>query len=370
MALLTPGPLTSPLGTPTITACFKQQPDDFCVTEVLGFAPDGEGEHLWLDVEKVGLNTERVARALAEACGVAPDAVSWSGLKDRHARTRQWFSVQLPQQPVLAHPETPTVCDDGTWCVHQAVFSRRKLRRGAHAGNTFRITLRAMKRPSEDEPTALSASLEALLRQIQQQGVPNYFGAQRFGHAGANLGRGLALLADRRAGRRRRRDPRENLWVSAVRSALFNHVLAARVQDGSWNQYRPGDVLQLDGRGSFFQPTAAEEADWPARLSAGLLHPTGPLPGAGVPVVHEDVAALEQQVLAPWQSVIDDLAALKIPSARRALRVSVADLSWSWLAEDTLTLTFYLTAGAFATSVLQSIVHLDETSRHAFSAEQ
>lgn len=358
---LTAGARPSPWGEPVASGCLKRLPEDFIVEEVLGFEPVAEaGEHLWLWVRKRGLNTDQVARELASVLGVRPDAVSYSGLKDRHAVTTQWFSVhfhgagqgQNDWQLADAVQRVPVMAGEGEYQVLQSLRVARKLRRGTHAANRFVITLRDVQGDRE----ALAQRLACL----RDQGVPNYFGLQRFGRDGRNLAQGLALLADRRAGRRRRRDNRESLWLSSLRSALFNQVLGSRVEQGSWNRCLPGDVLQLDGRGSFFRPDA-EADDWSARLQAGLIHPTGPLPGDGQPVVTDAVAALEAKVLAPWQGIVDDLAALRVPGQRRALRLRVEDLAWSWPEADVLRLDFRLTAGSFATSVIEQLMRVDGT---------
>lgn len=359
---LGPGRFLSPWGAPVCRAVLKRHPEDFQVDEVLGFAPDGAGEHLWLQVEKAGLNTDRVARALAATLGLSPAMVSWSGLKDRHALTRQWFSVHWPGGGDWPLGDAWQQDEDGRWRVVQALRSSRKLRRGAHAGNAFRITLREVAGDRDVIETRLNA--------MAATGVPNHFGLQRFGHGARNIDQGLMLLADRRAGRRRRRDNRESLWISAVRSALFNQVLDRRVADGSWTRWCEGDVLQLDGRGSFFTPAPEALPEALSRLASQALHVTGPLPGDGAPAVTATVAALEAEVLSPWVSVCADLAALRVPGQRRALRLRVEDLVWSWSAPDTLVLSFTLTAGAFATSMLQCVATLDEEQAHALSAEQ
>lgn len=358
MADLTAGSFRTPWAAPLGRARLKSVPEDFVVEEVLGFEPDGEGEHLWLWVEKRGLNTEQVIAAVAAELNLPVRQVSYAGLKDRQALTRQWLSVHWPGDGRWTR--ATTLSGDGYQVLRQA-RSLRKLRPGAHAGNRFRIMLRAV--------TAPPALVAARLQQVAAEGVPNHFGLQRFGWQQDNIARGLALLARRQQGGRRRPGVRESLWLSAVRSALFNQVLDHRVSDGSWARYLPGDVLQLDGRHSFFVPAGTPD-DGLERLHTQALHVTGPLPGAGRPVVTDEVAALEASVLAPWAAVVDALAALNVPHQRRALRLRVADLDWQWPADGLLQLTFELTAGAFATSVLSSLFTLDEESPHALSAQQ
>lgn len=363
MPPLRPGPCPSPWGEPVAVARLKAQPEDFVVEEQLGFEPAGEGEHLWLWVEKRGLNTDALSRELAQRLGVSPALISFSGLKDRQALTRQWFSVHTPA--TWTHGADWRSLDDerfadGRYRVLRAERSTRKLRRGTHAANRFRITLREVRGETE--------AIEARLEQLKAGGVANYFGPQRFGHGERNIGQGLALLASRRAGRARRRDNRESLWLSAIRSALFNQVLAARVNGGTWAACLPGDVLQLDGRSALFRPDP-QDAAIAHRLAGGELHPTGPLPGDGAPVVDDQVLALEAAVLASWQAIVDDLAALRVPVQRRALRLMLQSPCWHWASPEVLVLEFGLTAGAFATSVLQALAVLEEGQLDAFSAE-
>lgn len=180
----------------------------FQVEELLGFEPDGEGEHCCLWVEKEGVNTAEVARRLARFAGIREADVSWSGMKDRHAITRQWFSLHLLKREVdwrdWADPSVRLL---------QVSRHSRKLRRGTHRGNRFVIRL-------DDIEGDLSA-FEARLDQIGQQGVPNYFGPQRFGRDGNNIEAARQWLA---AGRPRKPRHLQALWLSSLRSLLFNEV--------------------------------------------------------------------------------------------------------------------------------------------------
>lgn len=355
---LTAGPYPSPWGEPVAIARLKAQPEDFVVEEQLGFEPAGEGEHLWLWVEKRGMNTDALSRELTARLGVSASLISFSGLKDRQALTRQWFSVHTTALWTLGADWFSV--ESGQFRVLRAERGARKLRRGAHAANRFSITLRDVR----GEPDAI----EARLQQIAAHGVANYFGPQRFGHGARNIGQGLALLASRRSGRARRRDNRESLWISALRSALFNQVLASRVHDRTWASCLTGDVLQLDGRSALFMPDPLD-AEIAPRLARGELHPTGPLPGDGESVVNGAVLAQEAEVLAPWQQICADLAALRVPAQRRALRLMLQAPAWHWPSADVLVVEFGLTAGAFATSVLQALAILEEGHLDAISAE-
>ena len=359
--VLTPlasGPCPSPWGEPVAIARLKAQPEDFVVEEQLGFEPTGEGEHLWLWVEKRGMNTDALSRELAARLGGSAALVSFSGMKDRQALTRQWFSVHSTALWTLGDDWLSV--EGGQYRVLRVERGARKLRRGAHAANRFCITLRDVRGEHD--------AIESRLQLIAAQGVANYFGPQRFGHGGRNIGQGLALLASRRSGRARRRDNRESLWLSALRSALFNQVLASRVRNQTWAVCLPGDVLQLDGRSALFKPDPLD-AEIAPRLARGELHPTGPLPGDGASVIDDSVLTFESHVLAPWQAICADLAALRVPAQRRSLRLMLQAPSWHWPAPDTLVIEFALTAGAFATSVLQSLAVLEEGRLDEISAE-
>ena len=201
-------------------------------------SPVGEGEHLWLWVEKRNLNTE-AAKRIARAAGVPLKLISYAGLKDRQALTRQWFSLHLPGK---ADPDLAAAEDDSLRLL-QRVRHQRKLQRGAHSANGFRLRLTDLH--------ADHAQLDARLERIRAQGVPNYFGLQRFGYEGGNL------LGARDFAARDELPVQRNLrsrLLSAGRSYLFNRVLAQRVADGSWAEARVGDLLAFTDSRSFFPP--------------------------------------------------------------------------------------------------------------------
>ncbi|MDI1300813.1 MAG: tRNA pseudouridine(13) synthase TruD [bacterium] len=340
-------------GEPVCSAVLRAEPEDFQVDEILGFPPSGEGEHVFLQIRKRNQNTAWVAEQLAKAAGLKPDAVSYAGLKDRRAVTTQWFSLHLPGKSL---PDLSAFWSEDIQLVTQT-FNQRKLKRGAHQGNRFVITLRDVEGDH--------AAVESRLEQIAAQGVPNYFGPQRFGHDNGNLQAGEALLQQKP---RRRLNYRESIALSALRSALFNGVLGERIRQKNWNTALPGDVLMLDGRGSFFRPEADDTAIG-QRLENMELHLTGPMPGKGTPVVSADVAALEQGVLSDCADLLRALEAFGVDAQRRALRLRAADLGWEWLDESSLRLAFALPSGAFATSVLRELATLRQTGLDAIPVE-
>ena len=322
-------------------AVLKASAEDFQVDEVLDIPLTGEGEHLWLWVEKRGLNTEEAARRIAKAAGVPLRTVSYAGLKDRQALTRQWFSVQLPGKadPDLAAAENDTLK------ILKTARHKRKLQRGAHAANGFTLRLTQLK--------ADQAAIDERLKLIAQQGIPNYFGAQRFGHDGGNLvdARGWAA----RKALPEQRNVRSRL-LSTARSYVFNQVLAARVADGSWQRAQVGDLLAFTDSRSFFPAGEAECSD--PRLAILDLHPTGPQWGEGESPAAGLTHALEQQVATREADLCDWLIKAGMSHERRILRLPIGGLTWHYPEPDILQLEFVLPAGCFATVLVRELVDL------------
>jgi len=318
----------------------RVEPGDFEVDEQLGFAPDDHGTHVLLHVEKCGANTTWVASQLARRSGVPMHNVGFSGLKDRRALTRQWFSV----------PETRTVAIDA-WRSHQgegyrvleARLHTRKLRRGSHRSNRFRLRLRDLSGRLD----ALASRLDAM----QRLGVPNYFGGQRFGREGGNLERARDWASSGRAPADRQQ---RGFALSAARSELFNQVLVERVSFYNWNTLLPGEAIMLEGRKSFF---AAAEIDGAleARCASLDLHPSAPLHGKGESPALGVALELEARVLAREPELTALLEQQGLETQRRATRLVVRDLAWQ-LDGDILELRFELGRGCFATTVLAELV--------------
>jgi len=220
---------------------------------------------------------------------------------------------------------------------------RRKLKRGALRANDFEIVLR--------DVIGDTVALEARLAAIAKQGVPNYFGPQRFGREGGNLAIAERWFADDNAPADRFQ---RGFALSAARAWLFNAVLAARVSAGTWSRLQPGDVANLDGSGSVFSVAAVDDV-LAARCAELDVHPTGPLWGAGAPATSGAAAAVETTLIERHARFAQGLAAAGLVQERRALRLRVADLRWSREGSD-VRLCFRLSRGAFATAVLHELV--------------
>ncbi len=312
--------------------------------EVLGFEADGEGEHLLLKVEKRGANTLWVARELARYAGVSPREVSYAGIKDRNALAVQHFSLWLgkhvqPDWAALEHAE---------FRVLSVARHRRKLRIGSLKGNRFGLVLRNLSVPA--------AELGSRLAIIREQGVPNYFGSQRFGREGANITQVEALFSGQLTLRNRKL---RGLLLSTARSLIFNAVLSRRVEEHSWNTVLAGEICMLDGSHSVFHAESVDDV-LTARAQTGDLHPTGPLWGQGVSRASGDVAALETAIAHDYAGFAQGLEAAGLDQARRALRLPLKDLTWKTHESQALELGFFLPAGAYATAVLRELADTDD----------
>ncbi len=331
-------------GAPLPAAELKAAPEDFHVEEQLSFQPSETGPHWLLRVEKRMANTRWVAAEIARLAGVPGGEVGYAGLKDRHAVAVQWFSVPKLGRAAEYWNQVHTV----EFKVLEVRANLRKLRRGALSGNRFRIRLRNVTWSREE--------LDLKLNALRAHGAPNYFGAQRFGRDGYNLDRVAAWVQSGVAARGR---AERSFALSAARSLVFNAVLGRRVAAGDWSQLSPGDLASLDGSGSHFPVTAVDD-ELRRRLNAFDIHPSGPLWGRGEPASRGEALQHELETAREFGAVADLLAAQGLTQERRALRSTVRELS-SERDGSTLSLSFSLGRGQFATAVLREICELKET---------
>ncbi len=349
-------------GTRIAKAALKSCPEDFMVDEVPGLdgfpeSPGlddhaGEGEHLCLRLQKSGDNTEYVARELAALSGCRHFDVGFCGLKDRHAVTRQWFSIYRPGQETEDKAFIDLVGE--RWPVLSACRYRRKLRRGEHQGNRFVITLRHIAGAQADLETALVA--------LRERGAPNYFGPQRFGIAGANLDRAVEMGPDAmdrkrhgggrggRGGKRGggRSSNKNAIYFSAARSWIFNEVLARRVESDCWTEPLEGEP----------------------GLPENTRMPTGPLWGDGGTSATGPQELLEREVAAQAPELLQLFSTTRMQPERRALVLRPEQLVWSWPGEDCLRLEFFLPPGQYATTVLSDIFELEDLSLGQYNNQQ
>ncbi len=327
-------------GKPSADGDLRTRNSDFIVKEILPIHPAGEGEHHFVHIRKDGLNTNFVAEKLAKFAGVHPRDVTAAGQKDRHAVTDQWFGIRIPGKDM---PDWNNLGLEGV-TVLEAHRHNKKLRSGALSGNRFKITVRNISDTS---------GLEKRLRQIKRTGVPNYFGEQRFGHNGKNLEMARRMFAGKRIKDRNKR----GIYLSAVRSNLFNHVVSKRLESHN-TDYLEGDCVQLNGSRSFF---TAEVWDGTLknRLAENDIQLSAPMWGRGALPAVKEAADFEQSALAGFE---DDKAGLEragLDQERRPVLLKPENLRYQ-IEDSALIIEFALPAGCFATSVLRELINVTD----------
>jgi len=332
-------------------------PQHFIVEEIPAYPLSGAGEHLFVCIEKEGLTTPEVVKRIARATSVRDRDVGYAGLKDKHAITRQWFSL-------CSKDNTPESWDLGEGArVLTSARHLNKLRTGHLLGNRFEITL-------VDVPPDGLTRAHHICEEISSSGIPNTFGPQRFGYGGRNLARGLEWLgsltqnasgdatSDRREGSRRGRRGSKNarfdnkMLPSVLQSEMFNRYTVARL--ALTEELLDGEVVRLEGsKKCFIVEEAATELP---RLRSKDIHRTGSLVGPKTIAAQGRPRELEQEIEAQLGLSDAHLVALAqhAPGARRDLLVMPEDLSIEELTPGQLLLRFILPAGSYATELVRA----------------
>ncbi len=325
-------------GEPPLRGVIRSTPEDFQVDEVLGFEVDGDGTHAFLKIRKKNANSEWVAKQLARFAAVRPVDVGFAGLKDRRAVTTQWFSVDLAGRDA---PDWQQLSEGGIEFI-ETTRHRRKLKRGALRGNRFKLVVREIEGDM--------SLFKARLSKIADHGLPNYFGEQRFGFS--NLAKATAMFSGQLKKVRR---PEKGIYLSAARSWLFNKIVAARVETGSWHRAIAGDVMMLNGTQSIF-PIETPDEEIQQRIDRFDLHPTGAMWGSGELASSLEVKSLELAATENEALFCDGLKRAGLKQQRRSLRLMPLELQCKQLDATSLELTFELPAGSYATVVLRELL--------------
>ena len=341
-------------GKPISQADLRTNNSDFIVKEILPFTPTGEGEHHMLHVRKNGMNTVYIAEILAKFAKVHPKEVTYAGQKDKNAITEQWFGIRIPGKET---PEWTELNDDKLTILSSSRHSK-KLRIGALLGNRFVLTLRNIND---------TADVESRLQQIAKLGVPNYFGEQRFGHDGKNLILGRQMLS---GGRNIKDRHKRSMYLSAVRSNIFNQVVSFRLANHQVDTVA-GDCVMLAGSKSYFTAEVWDDV-LNSRLAEKDIQLSAPLWGRGTPLAQGEALALELTPLAELSADLQGLEEAGLSQERRPLLLEPQGMKWQFDA-NTLTLEFVLPAGSYATSVLRELADyqdVQESQRKVMVAEQ
>ena len=323
--------------------------EDFRVEELPLYQPSGEGEHLYLTVEKQGRTTPEVAKEIARALSVREREVGTAGLKDKRGITVQRVSILT-----RASPEDALRLSGPGWRVLAAARHGNKLRTGHLRGNRFRVVVRGTGEEGLQRA-------QAICGRLRSTGAANLFGPQRFGKYGDNAELGRKILLRDPAAQKAAHDRfLRRMALSALQSELFNRCLAARIGDGLFAAAIDGDVLKKRATGGLF---VCEDpaADGP-RVASGEVDPCGPLPGHSIFAARGEALRREQAVLDAAGVDPASFAAggAEMEGARRPYRIPVEDLAVEPLEPGVLALWFTLPKGSYAISVLREVTRSAE----------
>ncbi len=394
---------------PGVGGVLKERPEDFFVQELPLYEPSGQGEHLYCEIEKVGLSTFDAIHRLSRALNIPRQAIGYAGMKDAQALTRQLFSLWGVEESALESLSLEGLT------IRWAARHGNKLRLGHLKGNRFAVKIRQVN------PTDV-VKLRPVINQLQQRGLPNYFGAQRFGKREDNdllgsalvrgdeqeainllLGRpdpdrdpppvlearrlfdagdlegalrhwprrsatesrvlGRYLKNGNAAAALRLVDPKlQRLWISALQSRLFNEVTARRID--TLDRLMDGDLAWKHENGACFRVESAALEQ--PRCDAFEISPTGPLLGYRLSLPQGEPLNIEQAVFAAagleagqFRHVGRD----RIKGARRPLRIRPEEVQLAGGVDEHgphITLAFTLPAGSFATVLLREIMKNEE----------
>lgn len=335
---------------PGIGGRLRAKPEHFVVDEIPLYEPADQGQHLYVNITKVGLTTKSVQKDLCRLFDLRETDIGFAGMKDKAAHTTQTFSLSV------GHPDDAFVAGAAQRIeaalpvtVNWVRLHNNKLRLGHLLGNRFSIVISDLALPTlESLQTA-----QAVADRLVSDGMPNYFGPQRFGVDDRNIDKGLAVLL--------RKNYVKDRWlrrflVSAYQSYLCNRYLAARVESGAFDRLLSGDVAKKYATGGIFdvEDAAVEQP----RYEGHEISFTAPMFGSKMRPASAEAGELEASILDESPISLEHLHRAKADGTRRLGRLLVPDLTVS-AAGDNLLVDFSLTKGAFATTILREIMKTD-----------
>jgi tRNA pseudouridine13 synthase len=336
-------PTRPPLLTPDLPGIggrLKEQLTDFDVTEISTYELSGTGEHLYLWIEKTDMSADYFVRQIGKRLGIPAAEVGTAGMKDRRAVTRQWVSV-----PASAEPRIGQI-DGENMRVLNTNRHNNKLKPGHLRGNAFNVLIRG----------ASDVSIDPIVERIRRDGLPNYYGPQRFGRDNETSKLGLSMLKGEPS--RIRQGFLRKMALSAAQSWLFNDVLSRRLTDGLLRTVLPGDVMSKWPFGGMFtaEDVAVEQARFDARetVSAGPMFGRKTFATKGVAAEREATVLAEAGLSAESFEGFGKL----VMGTRRHNLIYLDDLT-AQREPDGLRLKFSLPAGSYATVLLREIMKAD-----------
>ncbi len=328
------------------TGTIRNKPEDFQVTELNDIDLSGEGEHLWLYIQKTSNNSIWVSKQLANVCQVPQKQVAFAGQKDRHAITKQWFSIQLPK---ISDPDKiQSALGEGIQIIKSGKHSR-KIKTGQLDANAFEIVIRDI--------TGDKQQIENNIQNIIKNGVPNYFGSQRFGHDMGNITKCQDWFAGKYKVKSRNL---KSLLISTARSHIFNLIVAKRIQQNTWDKCINGDILQLNKSHSWFPSSDASADEIKKRLNEFDIHLSAAMWGIDAVQSLDDCAQLENSIAKDFPIYQQGFEKFRLKQDRRAMRICPLDFKHLWQDENTLQINFKLLPGAYATGIMREILNIKD----------
>ncbi len=407
---------------PGIGGQLKSRPEDFLVEEIPLYNPDGEGEHIFLFVEKRELTTLQLRDALSRHFKVKRKSIGHAGLKDKHAITRQVISIHTPGKT----PEDfPSFVHDRASVLWVDVHSNQ-LKRGHLRGNRFSIKVRGV------DPLAVRHA-KASIDMLAKHGCPNRIGEQRFGFLMNNhlVGRAMILgdaqtaidliLSPKDGAPKGTTDARQafvdgrfrdgfelmpkvfkiernllralsndhppekalrvidptaaGFFISSFQSAIFNHVLNTRIQAGTMDMLQAGDLAFVMKNRSSFEITTEElekaDSTLQSRVESFELSPSGPMWGTTMARASGEIDNLELGALSNAGVEPANLEACEaqggysmIGGDRRPMRMAVIDPEVEGGIDEHgayIRCAFELPRGSFATTVMDEVMKCTST---------
>jgi tRNA pseudouridine13 synthase len=328
---------------PGVGGEIKRRAADFRVEEIPLYEPDEEGQHVYVRLTRQEETTRQVVDRLSNLFAIRKGAIGYAGMKDKEARTTQNFSLDLPHTNADGVDEIADRLEDETaWKIEWVRRHRNKLRRGHLIGNRFSIVLA--------EPEGTVDQARAVAEGLIERGVPNFYGAQRFGRDGDNAEEGRAIVEgegfDGPHWKRR-------FLCNAFQSELYNRWLVARIERGWFDRLLEGDVAKKTDTGGLFE--VKEIDDEQPRFDRREITFTGPIYGDDLWWAEGEPGELEETILEESGVGVDALGRAGLSGSRRRGRIHLDELT---VEEDErgICLSFALPKGAYATVVLREFV--------------
>ncbi len=315
---------------------FKSSKESFFVDEISSYRFKQKGNHLILHIKKQNLSTWDLIDLLSEQCQIPKKMFGYAGLKDKYATTTQFISV-----PKRYEREIRAFKDNRVTIIN-TFYHHLSLRIGDLLANRFTIIL-------PDISQINAGKLEKIYRKISQEGLPNYFGYQRFGSSYESISEGKAIIEDDKPIADKRL---KKFFINAYSSHLFNAWLAQRVllQSDPKLASHPfalleGDIFFNIKKGNFFSPSQLSSVS-KSFMDKEVL-PTGLIPGRNIQRAAKDAGQLESQ--------FDDIAFYN-QGHRRTAFIYPQDCDFSYHNDQkSVTLTFTLPKGSYATVLLEAL---------------